>query len=981
MGGEPRSVRHRRGFLQIHRTWDLMADTTVKPQATGLPRVIRRFAVLVILGWIAIVGILSVAIPSLEVVGQMRSVSMSPDYAPSVIAMKRIGTVFDEFHSDSSVMIVLEGDEPLGDGAHLFYNDMVAKLRADTKHVEHVQDFWGDPLTEAGAQSNDGKAAYVQVYLAGNMGESLANESVEAAQHLVRGLSPPPGVTVYVTGPSALAADQQASGDRSLKMIEMVTFGVIITMLLLVYRSIVTVVLVLAMVVIELSAARGVVAFLGYYELIGLSTFATQLLITLAIAASTDYAIFLIGRYQEARSVGEDPESAYYTMFRGTAHVILGSGMTIAGATFCLRFTQLPYFQSLGVPLAVGMVVAVSAALTLGPAVVAVASRFGLLEPKRAMRIRGWRRLGAAVVRWPGPVLLATLALSLIGLVALPGYRTNYNDRNYLPADLPANAGYAAAERHFSAARMNPEVLLIETDHDVRNSADFLVIDRIARAVFRVPGIGSVQAITRPQGEPLKFSTIPAQLSMSGVNQTMNLKYQQDRMADMLTQADEMQKTIDTLEKMILLMEQMSATTHNMVGKTHDMAADVAELRAHIAVFDDFFRPIRNYFYWEPHCFNIPVCWSMRSVFDSLDGVDTMTDAIQELLPDMDRLDELMPQMLALMPSQVETMKTMKTMMLTMYQTQKGLQDQMAAMQDGQTAMGEAFNDAKNDDTFYLPPEIFENSEFKRGMKSFISPDGHAIRFIISHEGDPLTVDGIERVDAIKLAAKEAMKGTPLEGSNIYLAGMASAFKDMRDGNRYDLMIAGISALSLIFIIMLLITRSLVASAVIVGTVLLSLGASFGMSVLFWQHILGIELHFMVMAMSVIILLAVGADYNLLLVARFKEEIHAGLKTGIIRAMGGTGSVVTAAGLVFAFTMMSMAVSSMTVVAQVGTTIGLGLLFDTLVIRSFMTPSIAALMGRWFWWPQAVRTRPAAPPAVGAGASRSAALLAEAGGA
>ena len=79
---------------------------------------------------------------------------------------------------------------------------------------------------------------------------------------------------------------------------------------------------------------------------------------------------------------------------------------------------------------------------------------------------------------------------------------------------------------------------------------------------------------------------------------------------------------------------------------------------------------------------------------------------------------------------------------------------------------------------------------------------------------------------------------------------------------------------------MLIITRSVVAAAVIVGTVVLSLGASFGLSVLIWQHILGIELHWMVLAMSVIILLAVGADYNLLLVSRFKEEIHAGLKTG-----------------------------------------------------------------------------------------------------
>lgn len=327
-------------------------------------------------------------------------------------------------------------------------------------------------------------------------------------------------------------------------------------------------------------------------------------------------------------------------------------------------------------------------------------------------------------------------------------------------------------------------------------------------------------------------------------------------------------------------------------------------------------------------------------------------------MPDMERLDELMPQMVAIMPSMVETMKNMKTYMLTMYQSQKGLQDQMSAMQENSTAMGKAFDESKNDDSFYLPPETFENPDFKRGMKMFLSPNGHSVRFIISHEGDPMSPEGIKHIDAIKLAAKEAIKGTPLEGSNIYLGGTAATFKDMQEGANYDLMIAGIAAACLIFIIMLLITRAIVAAAVIVGTVIFSLGSAFGISVLIWQHLIGIELHWMVLPMALIVLLAVGADYNLLLVARIKEEIHAGLNTGIIRAMGGSGSVVTSAGLVFAFTMMSMAISELVVIGQVGTTIGMGLLFDTLVIRAFMTPSIAALLGKWFWWPQRVRQRP-----------------------
>jgi RND superfamily putative drug exporter len=105
--------------------------------------------------------------------------------------------------------------------------------------------------------------------------------------------------------------------------------------------------------------------------------------------------------------------------------------------------------------------------------------------------------------------------------------------------------------------------------------------------------------------------------------------------------------------------------------------------------------------------------------------------------------------------------------------------------------------------------------------------------------------------------------------------------------------------------------------------------------------------------------LAVGSDYNLLVVSRFKEEIGAGIKTGIIRAMGATGGVVTAAGVVFAVTMASLVTSDLRSIGQGGTTIGLGLLFDTLIVRSLMTPSIAVLLGRWFWWPLKVRSRPA----------------------
>jgi RND superfamily putative drug exporter len=928
-----------------------------------LPRFIRTFAIPIVLAWIAIVAILNTVVPQLEDVGKMRAVSMSPNDAPSLIATKRVGEVFKEYNTSSSVMIVLEGAQPLGPDAHTFYDEMVRKLRDDTKHVQHVQDFWGDTLTAAGAQSVDGKAAYVQIYIAGDQGEALANESVDAVRSIVDSTTAPQGVKAYVTGPAATSTDQNAVGDASMKMIEGLTFAVITIMLLLVYRSVVTVLITLSMVVVGLMSARGIVAFLGYHGVFGLTTFATNMLVTLAIAADTDYAIFLIGRYQEARRSGEDRESAYYTMFHGTAHVVLASGLTIAGATLCLHFTRLPYFQTMGFPLSIGMAIVVAAALTLGPALITLLPRFGRkLEPKRTGKARGWRRVGAATVRWPGAVLVMAVVLALVGLLTLPGYHTTYNDRIFLPADVPANVGMAAADRHFSDAKMNPELVMVEADHDLRNPADFLVIDKIAKAMVRVHGIAQVQTITRPDGKPIKHATLAYNVSQSGTGQLMNNDYQQTILANTLKQADEMQVSIDSMTKMQGITLQMADVTRRMADKFKNTSADTNEIRNHLADFDDFFRPLRSYFYWEPHCFDIPVCLALRSIFDSLDGIGTLSDDIQDLVPDIENLADLTPQLAALMPAMIQTMTNQKQYLLNQYQAQKAQQDQTMATQQDATAMGQAFDAARNDDTFYLPPEAFQTADFQRGIKLFLSPDGHAVRFTVFHQGDPLSEEGTSHIEPLRIAAADAIKGTPLEGSTVYIGGTAAMFKDMQQGADYDLLIAAVAALILIFLIMVVLTRAIAAAAVIVGTVVLSLGTSFGLSVLLWQHLIGIPLHWMVLPMSVIVLLAVGADYNLLLVSRMKEEFHAGLHTGIIRSMAGTGSVVTSAGLVFAFTMAAMSVSHLIVIGQVGTTIGMGLLFDTLVVRSLMTPSLAALLGRWFWWPLRVRQRPVPRP-------------------
>ncbi|MGA8547845.1 MAG: MMPL family transporter [Mycobacterium sp.] len=938
-----------------------MTDTATSqsrhPHRPVIPHFIRIFAIPIVLGWIALTVLVNVAVPSLEIVGENHSAPMAPLEAPSNQAMVRMGHNFKEFSSNSTVMVVVESQQPLGAAAHRYYDDIVRKLRQDRDHVQHIQDFWGDRFTAAGAQSADAKASYVQVNIAGNQGTTQANESVEAVRKVVDNEQAPPGVKAHVTGSAALSDDMHVIGNASLAKITLFTLAAIAIMLLLVYRSIVTTLIQLFMTFLALLCARGTVAVLGYNNAFGLTTFAANILTMLAIAAATDYGIFLIGRYQEARAAGEDRETAYYTTFRGVAPVVLGSGLTIAGATFCLWFCRLPWFHTMGVPVFVGMIVVVAAGLTLGPAVVFLGSRFGLFEKKGQSRGRLWRRVGTAVVRWPAAIFAISGAVVLVGMVALPGYTPSYNDRHYLPESARSNIGYAAADRHFSEARMNPDMLMIEADHDMRNPADMLVLDKVAKNEIRTVGIAMVQDITRPLGIPIQHSSIPFQNSIQAQTTMQNMDFLKDRMKDILKMADELQVQIDYTERLFQITKDLSSAADDSAKTTEETSQITDGLRDHIADFDDTWRPLRSFFYWEKHCYDIPLCISFRSLFDSLDGFDQLAEKFHELSGDIGRTATATHEMLVLIPTMIATLKTTKGITLTLYQTFNAIINQMEAMSNTSIVMGQSFDASQNDDLFYLPPEAFSNPEFIRGVKLFFSPDGKSVRFFITHQGDPMSPEGISRVSAERTAAQEGLKQSSLSDAKAYLGGTAATFRDMADGEKYDLMIAVISALTLIFMIMLLLTRSVVAALVIVGTASSSIAASVGLSVLIWQDLFGVHLHWIVVALSVIILLAVGSDYNLLLVSRFKEEIHAGLKTGYIRSMAGTGAVVTSAGLVFAFTMAAMLGSDLTVLGQFGSTVCIGLLLDTLVVRTLFMPSLATMLGRWFWWPLVVHPR------------------------
>src|ERR1700742_4736981 len=337
-----------------------------------LPRMVRRFAIPLIFFWGFSAVTMTAFMPKVEDVAEELAGPMVPHYAPSQRALLAVGAKFHEPNSTSFTMVVLEGDRPLGPPgsvAHRYYDDLMRRLQQDPKHVQYVMDLWGKPITAAGVQSLDGKATYVLTRTAGDIGTMQGNDSVKAVRDILAKETPPPGLKVYISGAAPLATDELDIANSSLNDITIVTIILIFVMLFLVYRSVSTLAVPMYGVLFELLVAKGVVSTLGHLGYLELSSFAVNIVVALTLGAGTDYGIFLRGRYHEARRAGEGREEAYYTAYRGVAPIIIGSGLTIAGAGYCLTFARLDYFHTMGPAVAIAMLLTISAALTLGPAI------------------------------------------------------------------------------------------------------------------------------------------------------------------------------------------------------------------------------------------------------------------------------------------------------------------------------------------------------------------------------------------------------------------------------------------------------------------------------------------------------------------------------------------------------------------------------------------------------------------------------------
>jgi putative drug exporter of the RND superfamily len=252
---------------------------------------------------------------------------------------------------------------------------------------------------------------------------------------------------------------------------------------------------------------------------------------------------------------------------------------------------------------------------------------------------------------------------------------------------------------------------------------------------------------------------------------------------------------------------------------------------------------------------------------------------------------------------------------------------------------------------FNIPPQIMTRDEFKKGAAIFLSPDGHAARYLIQSSLSPFTTEAMDQIAKIVKAAQSAQPNTELSDAKVAVAGIPSGLRDTRDYYNDDIGFIVFATIMIVFLILVGLLRAVVAPLYLIGSVLLSYLSAMGLGVLVFQMILGQNLHWSLPGLSFILLVAVGADYNMLLISRIRDESPHGVRVGVIRTVGSTGGVITSAGLIFAASMFGLMTASIYTMAEAGFILGMGILIDTFLVRTITVPAMAAIIGQKNWWP------------------------------
>ncbi|MFC4408811.1 MMPL family transporter [Chungangia koreensis] len=237
----------------------------------------------------------------------------------------------------------------------------------------------------------------------------------------------------------------------------------------------------------------------------------------------------------------------------------------------------------------------------------------------------------------------------------------------------------------------------------------------------------------------------------------------------------------------------------------------------------------------------------------------------------------------------------------------------------------------------------------------FASEEQKVAKLSMTFEGNPYEHDAFDAVVSLREDGDQLLKESGIETGNLYIAGETAKNADIRDVNVQD-MWKVMSIMTILIAVMLGVqTRSIVAPIYMIFSLLLSFGASMGITQFFFSALGAEEMSYRIPLYTYVFLVALGVDYTIMLIARIREELDVNpLNIAVAHGVAKTGNVISSAGLILAATFAVLITQPVMELKVFGFAMAIGIIIDTFIVRPLIIPGIIVMLGKWSLWPKKI---------------------------
>ncbi|RKP53933.1 MMPL family transporter [Cohnella endophytica] len=793
----------------------------------------------IVIAWLAAATLSFFYLPDLQAIVRNTEQKFLPASAESVQATHLMQRINPSSRSLSNAVIVLSRDKGLSTADLEWMDDLLRRIDSDKEELKIISVLSAatQPELAERLRSHDGTTILAVV----NLPRADFDEETKIALNKIKQLleSVPNGAQARLTGTAMLSQDFQQSSENGLRRTEALTVGIVLLILLIVFRSPVTPLIPLVTIGISFILSRGLIGFAARFG-VPVSHFTESFLIAVLFGAGTDYCILLLQRYrEELRSQSDGNRAVALTKaMSGVTRTILYSASTVFAAFVLIGFAEFGLYRS-AVGVAIGMVVTVAAALTLTPALILLFGHWisgnKRVSPDHAEKeSRVWAKLSSLCSRKSGLVLLSSFILLLPLSLLFQGKRS-FDDISEINPQSDSVQGFRQVEKAFGIGEAFPVTVVVTSMLSMRSSSGLAALEQASATLAAAEGVSEVRSAVRPLGRKPEQLTVPGQLKAPNVGDIVQAIM------------NEQQTLIEGLKTIAL----------GAVPLSHGWIGIVPAVRL-----------------WEDGL--------SKLVLSQLGGLKRISGP-----------------------------------------------------------------EGRNEGTKPI------SAERQAAMDYYISPDGHTTKFELILSTNPYSAASMDAIPVIAGQLRDSLDATALTDPQVFVTGVSAKYNELRGISYVDFIRTAALVLIGIFAVLVLMLRSIIAPLY----VLLSLGINYFVTMGITEFVFVKALGFPGLSWTVsffvfLVIVALGVDYSIFLMARYKEEYRPGHNAAAMaKAMRTTGGVIGSAAVIMAGTFGALSFSGVDTLVQIGIGTLIGLLLYATIFMTLVVPAFSFLLGELNWWP------------------------------